>query len=504
MKRYMCSKCGYIEECENMSQDFICPKCGALSNSFNLYEEQLAESEIDAIINSVIEDAYEIKNSKIINNNEDQKSLVIGNNNYVVEKKEDKCINCGQCKKICENVANLTYNLNYCKEPICIGCGKCINICPSKALNIKSNIKEIKEIIDLNEKIVIAILSQSTIASFKEKYGKDEGINIEKKLISSLKKIGFDFVFDESYGSDLLVLEETAELIERLRSKSKLPLITSRCPSARKYIEIYHPDLINNLSTCKSDSNMISSVIKNYFCKEKGFDPLKIVNVLISTCPAKKMEIKEYETDLDYVLSTQELEQLIQDENIKIEILDDKEYDEVISESSSCGSLFQNIGGQTESVIRTLYRIMSRKNIVIDSEIFQSIRQTNGISENALLINKNKIKVAVVEKMENLEKILRNDYYKNFHYIELMNCENGCIGGSENLIIENSQNENNIIRKNIIFNQDLNKETKCAHDNKMIKKLYSNYYKKPLSEIGLSELHSGFHDKNYLLNDKQN
>ena len=498
MKTYVCKKCGFIKETELLDPDFVCPKCGSLVNNFDLYEEQIAENEIDAIIDSVIEDATEIDNSKIINSNDEEKCIKILDNNCLIEKNYDKCINCGQCRKTCENIVNIKYDLTICKEPICIGCGQCIITCPTNSINIKSKYKELKEIIDLNEKIVIAILSPGVTVSYKEKY--DNQINVEKKIISGLKKLGFDFVFDESFGSDLLVLEETAELLDRLRSKTNIPLITSTCPSATKYIEIYHPELINNISTCRTQDDMQAAIIKNYFCEKKGFDPSKIITAIISPCAAKKMEQNEYESNFDYSLTIPELEYMFNEYNIKIESLEDKEFDSMMSIGSGSGLMFQTSGGHCESIIKTLYRLMTNKNITDESVAFEGLRNNNGIKEANIIISRNKIKVAVIEQMENFEQIVNSKLYKKYHFIEVMNCKTGCTGGGGQLITSLSEIDNHRLKRRAdLFNINNNKEIKCSHDNEEIKVLYQEYLDRPLSNISKEKLHTSYANKSYLL-----
>ena len=504
MKTYICRNCGHIENTDNLEKDFVCPKCGGLSNQFDMIENQIGEDEIDAIIDSVIEDANDIDNATIVNNIDEERSIKISNNNSVIEKIQDKCINCGLCRKTCEKIVNIKYDLSICKEPICIGCGQCILSCPSSSIISKTDYKEIKEIIDLNEKIVIAILSPGVTASLNEILKIDEEKYNEKKVISSLKKLGFDFVFDESFGNDLLIVEETAELIERIKNKKNLPLFTSSCPSWVKYCEIYHPELLNNLSSCKSPIDMQCTCIKNYFCSKKGFDPAKIVCVLITPCTGRKMEIKEYNSSLDYAITVPELGLLIKDENIKVDSLEEREFDKIVGVGSGCGSGFSVSGGQSESIIRTLYRIMSKKNISKKADVFDGLKESKGIKEATIIINRSKINVAVIEQMENLETILRDNYYKNYHLIEVMNCNSGCIGGGgqpiTNLDDITKCKEN---RKKYISKIDKIKEFGCAHENDEVKDLYKEFLEKPLSEKAISNLHRQFKDKSEMLRNLQ-
>ena len=271
MKKYICSDCGYIIEIEELSSDYICPMCGASKEKFEVVKNNSYDN-LDAIIDSVLEDALEEDTNKIINDNLEDKKVRISEYNHCIVRIPEKCINCGQCKKTCEKTVNISYDLNVCKEPICIGCGQCILNCPSGALIPRYCYKEVKQIIDANEKIVVALLSPAVRVSFGEAFGLSSGENMEGKIVASLKKVGFDYVFDTAFGADLTILEEVAEFAARLANGGPMPQFTSCCPAWVKYAEIYHPELISNLSSCKSPIGMQCAIIKSYFCEQKGID----------------------------------------------------------------------------------------------------------------------------------------------------------------------------------------------------------------------------------------
>ena len=365
------------------------------------------------------------------------------------------------------------YNLKNSKNPICTLCGECVLNCPNQALSFKEDYKIVKEIIDKNEKIVAAIISPAVKAYFNKAYNFDIE-EIEKKIVGILKKIGFDYVFDGAFGNDLYVLEETAELIDNMTNKKNNPLFTSSCPTWVKYCQIYYPELLNNISKCKNPDIMHGTIIKDYFCRNKGFDKSKIVVVDITTCTSIIDDITS--NDIDYIMNVQELEKLIDEEEIKMELIENKEYDQIVGEGSSAGQLFGVLGGMSESIIRTLYRIMTNKVIDKENIVFENLRNINGIKEVAIIINKITVKIAVVEGMKNLEHILRNNYYKNFHLIEIMNCKGGCIGGSGQNIIKDYPLEE---KRQFIYDLDKQKSVKCAHDNKEIKELYKEFLGKP-------------------------
>lgn len=504
MSKYICDKCGYIEENNVLSTDYTCPICNANKDNMRLLEEDaFSSNEIDAIINSVIEEAQTNKKENIINLDVEDKKVKIDEYNPAIYRINEKCINCGQCKKTCEKIVGLKYDLNQCKSPICIGCGQCIINCPTGALVPKYAYNEVKSLIDLNDKIVVALISPAVRVSIGEMFGIESGENSEKKLVTALKEYGFDYVFDTSFGADLTILEEVAEFASRLKDKNKLPLFTSCCPAWVKYAEIYHPELIDNISTCKSPIGMQCAIIKTYFCEQKGFDPNKVVTVAITPCTSKKMEAKEYTLNIDYVLTASEVGLMLKEENIKLNELSESNYDSMLSESSGAGVLFGASGGVCESAIRTLYRIMMKKNMDANQLVFQNLRGLDGIKEATIQIGEYQLRVAVVQQMENLEELLKDNKYKRYHFIEVMNCKGGCVGGGgQPLCPIPKSDEFKKMRSNGIYSIDQKRAVRFAHDNVEIKQLYKEYLKSPLSEKSLSLLHTSFSDKNNLLVDK--
>ena len=500
MTRYKCTICGYIEETDSLSNDYICPICKASKENFVLLEDSIIKDDIDAVISSVVEDATNVVNETIVNDIIEDKKVRIDLYNPAIARINEKCINCGQCKKTCEKIVNISYNLNICKNPICIGCGQCILNCPTGALVPKYSYKEVKEIMDANEKIVIALTSPAIRVSMGEHFGLESGTNVEGKVVTALKKLGFDYVFDTAFGADLTILEEVAEFAARLTNKGPLPQFSSCCPAWVKYAEIYHPELIENLSTCKSPIGMQCAIIKSYFCEEKGFDPSKIVTVAITPCTSKKMEAKEYTANIDYVITASELSLLLKEEDIKLASLQDTIYDTMLGEGSGAGIIFGNSGGVTESVIRTLHRIMTKENLKKDELAFSEIRGMEGIKEAIISIGNYKLRVAVVQQLGNLEILLKNNAYKKYHFIEVMNCKGGCVGGGGQPLSPITQLEKiKQDRMRGLYDIDQKRAVRCAHDNKELKLLYKEYLKKPLSEKSFKLLHTSYSDKSGLL-----
>lgn len=501
MKKFICSNCGYIIEKESLEEDYVCPMCGSLKDKFDVVKNNSYDN-LDAIIDSVLEDALEENVNKIINDNLEDKKVRISDYNHCIVRIPEKCINCGQCKKTCEKTVNLSYDLNKCKEPICIGCGQCILNCPTGALIPKYCYKEVKQIIDANEKIVVALVSPAVRVSFGECFGLSSGENTEGKIVSSLKKVGFDYVFDTAFGADLTILEEVAEFAARLSNNGPMPQFTSCCPAWVKYAEIYHPEILPNLSTCKSPIGMQCAIIKSYFCEQKGIDPNKVITVAITPCTAKKMEARDYTPNIDYVMTCSELSILLKEEDINIDSLTDNPFDTLMGESSGAGVMFGTTGGVCESVIRTLNRIMTKTNLKKDELVFENLRGYEGIKEATITIDKYKLRVAVVQQMANLEELLKDNKYKKYHFIEVMNCKGGCVGGGgQPLCPIKDLDKYRMDRSKGLFDIDSTRAARCAHDNKELKILYKNYLKKPLSEESFKLLHTSYSDKSNLLNE---
>lgn len=500
MKKYKCKKCGYIIETDKLEEDYVCPICGASRDEFELVEDSLIQNDIEAIVESVIESANEDTVGKIINDNVEDKRVKISEYNPAIMRINEKCINCGQCRKTCENIENISYNLNICNEPICVGCGQCILNCPSGALVPKYAYRDVKEIINNNDKIVVALTSPAVRVSIGDNFDVPYGENVQGKLVTALKKVGFDYVFDTAFGADVTILEEVTELISRITNKGAMPQFTSCCPAWVKYAEIYHPELIDNISSCKSPIGMQCAVIKTYFAEKKGLDPSRIVTVAITPCTAKKMEAKEYVANIDYVLTASELSLMLKEDDINLANLPQSNYDPLLGESSGGGVMFGNTGGVMESALRTLYKMFTGQKPKADFLELTELRGLDGIKTSTVDINGKKVRVAVVNGIANLEEILKDDYYKKFHFIEVMNCNGGCIGGGgQPLCPIPKLNEVRKSRIDGLYDVEKHRAKRCSFENDEVKELYKEYLKKPLSEESLKILHTSYSSKSSLL-----
>ncbi len=486
MKTYICDNCGHINELEDYNEESVCSNCKAAYDKLRLIENQIAENEIDAIIDSVIEDITEEKEEKIINRNEENKFIEFDESNTCIKRNSEKCINCGQCKKTCEKYANLKYDLNKCLHPVCIGCGECVKNCPTKAITYKEDYVEVKEIIDKNEKIVVAIVETNVPLILAHHYNIDME-NIDKKINDVLKKIGFDYTFNSGFACDINIVEEVSEFIERLKNKQLLPLLTSTSASITKYLEVYYPEVINNISTCKKPLLIQNEIIKRNFCDEKGFNREKIITVGITNYTSDKMKVKENNYNLDYIITVDELIKMIDREEIDTNNLSPREYDGYDNYSSSAKIL--NIpGGQSQVFIKTFCKLVNKtkKSVSeIDNNLFMNI---NGIKELNINIGKYELRLAIVNSIYELDYLITSGKYKNYHYIELNINKNGFLDGN-GYNFENNEGKEKI--KELIYkNVD-----KYPFDNKNVKQFYSNGYDKPLSEKSIEILHETYKNK---------
>lgn len=470
---YKCGKCGYLIDSEKLTDDFICPFCESRKDSF-----------IENVEPVIVEEF---------------KGIYVSDNNPSIMRIKEKCINCGACKKACLNKVGLTYP-DYIKgNPACLNCGQCILACPMAALVPKYNFKEIKYLINDPNKIVIAFVAPAVRVALGEMFGFEYGTNVEGKIVTALKEIGFDYVFDTTFGADLTTMEEAYELLDRMSTNTNLPMFSSCCPSWVKYLEVNHPELIFNLSTCKSPISMQNTIVKTYFAKVKKLNPKDIVTVNITPCTSKKAEIKRTEIkNGDYVLTTSELGLFIKDEMINFKELRNSKFNKMFDSGSGSGYLFGNTGGVSESCVRTIYNILTSKDPSSKLLNFESVRGLDGIKEASIKIKNNTINICVVHGITNLEKLLETDISK-YHFIEVMNCYGGCIGGGgQPLVPLNKYEEICKLRMQGLYNCDSINNVRCAYNNPDIIDLYKNYLGRCGNSFSHELLHTTYSDKSDL------
>lgn len=429
--------------------------------------------------------------------------IPISIDNPGIQRINERCVNCGVCRNICTNKVGICYQNKMEGNPACINCGQCILNCPMGAITPKYEYQKVKEEILNPKKVTVALISPAVRVSLGELFNIKPGTNVEKKIVNSLKKLGFNYVFDTTFGADLTVVEEANELLSRIKSNTRLPMFSSCCSSWVKYAEIYHPELLENLSSCKSPISMQNTVIKTYFANKNNIDSSDIVTIAITPCTSKKMEIKRKEiSDGDYVLTTNELGIFLKEEGINLNDLEEKEFDTLVGNGSGAGVIFGNSGGVSEAIIRTIYHYITGKDPESNLLNYEQVRGLNSIKEACITIDNTKLNIAVVYGLPNLEKLLNNGINK-YHFIEVMNCPGGCIGGGgQPLVPISKQDEINKLRIAGLYSIDTNKSIRCSYQNKEIKKLYDEYLNNPLSSKSYELLHTTYQDKSELLKEK--
>jgi NADH-quinone oxidoreductase subunit G len=338
--------------------------------------------------------------------------------NLSLERIESRCIHCGVCLKTCQNLNNLTDE--------CVNCGQCILTCPTAALVPKYCYHKVLDYINDTDYCVVASIAPTSRVAISEEFGIEPNPNFEKKLIGILRKIGFDKVFDVSFGADLTIVEEATELINRLDTQNNLPLMTSCCPSWVNYVHFNMPEYIKNLSTVKSPIGIESIMIKKYYSKYMEIPENKIIHVTIVPCVSKKTEITLYD-GCDFAITNTELAMMIRENDIDINNVKNSSYDSLVSASSSNGVSFGFSGGVAFSVLKTAYYMINKKNPPLS--FIKPIDETDEHYKTyEINLEKYQIKGAVFNTLSTVEKHQKE--LNDFAMVEVMACPDGCIGGA--------------------------------------------------------------------------
>lgn len=438
--------------------------------------------------------------------------IIYDKNNEAIVKDESKCVACGYCVKTCRDEVTVArmYEIDKTQKPICINCGQCVNMCPTESIHERFDYLKVKKLLNDSKMIKVVSIAPAVRVAIGEEFGLLSSQNLEGKIVTALKKLGFDYVFDITFGADLTIMEEAKELVNRLNNGGVLPMFTSCCPAWVKYAEIFYSEFLPNLSTCKSPIAMQSTMIKTYFAKEKNIAPESIINVVIAPCTAKKSEIKRSEinrakeglSDTDFVLTTRELAMLLKEENVNFMNLEETNFDSPLGKGSSAGLIFGNTGGVCEAALRTVYYYLTGKNLEKEQLIFHEIRGMSGLKETTLKIGDKTIHVAVANGMKNAKVLLDQIKERNstYHFIEVMNCLGGCTaGGGQPKITLLNMNKTKISRLDTIYKEDEKSSLRFCHENPEIKDIYSKFLGEPNSLLAKQLLHTTYEDKSYLL-----
>ena len=416
-----------------------------------------------------------------------------------IQRDPNRCVLCRRCISICNNIQTVgaisAINRGFntvigtagnigLDDTVCVSCGQCINVCPTGALQEHRDIDSVWDALYDEDKYVVVQTAPAVRAALGEEFGNPIGTDVTGKMVTALRMLGFDKVFDTNTGADLTIMEEGTELIDRIRGGGVLPLITSCSPGWVKFCEHNFPELIPNLSTCKSPHEMMGAIIKSYYAEKNGIDPDKIVVVSVMPCTAKKFESQREElsvdgrTDVDHVITTRELARMIKSIGIDFNAIGDGSFDDPLGQSTGAGLIFGTTGGVMEAALRTVADIIN--GVSSDSIDYMEVRGLeDGIKVAEVKIADLNIRAAVAHGLGNARRLMeRVKAGEHFDFIEIMACPGGCInGGGQPFQVSDVRNWVDFKEKRAkaLYKGDMEKFIRKSHNNPAIKKLYKEY-----------------------------
>ncbi|MCT4595776.1 MAG: NADH-dependent [FeFe] hydrogenase, group A6 [Anaeromicrobium sp.] len=446
---------------------------------------------------------------------------------HSIVRDSSKCILCGRCVNTCKKVQEIgildfvnrgfntevapAFNVSMMDSP-CIYCGQCIVACPVAALREKDDIEKVWDALSDEDTFVVAQTAPAVRAALGEEFGYDIGTRVTGKMAAALKRLGFHRVFDTNFAADLTIMEEGHELLARIKNKGVLPMITSCSPGWIRYCEFNHPDMLKNLSTCKSPHQMMGAIVKSYFANNKGIDPKKIFVVSIMPCTSKKTEAMRDEMnvnglrDVDVVLTTRELGRMIKQGRIDFRNLEDEIFDQdLLGEYSGAGVIFGATGGVMEAALRTVAEVLEEK--PLEDINFTAVRGVEDIKEAKLKLGGIDVKVAVAHGTKTADKLLQmvKSGEKEYDFIEIMGCSGGCVTGGGQPHVPSKKlmdTDVRVERAKALYEEDKILPVRKSHENTMIKKLYEDFLEHPNSHKAHELLHTHYYKREKYPKDK--
>ncbi len=446
----------------------------------------------------------------------DKTPKYIDTSSAAIVRDSSKCILCRRCSAVCQKVQGIgvigandrgfdthigcTFD-GPLGETSCINCGQCVVACPTAALHEVDHTAQVFEAIADPTKHVAICCAPSVRAQIGECFGYAPGTDTEGKMISAIKALGFDGVYDMNLTADLTIMEEATEFLGRVKNGGKLPMITSCSPGWIKFCEHYFPEMTENLSTCKSPQQMFGAMYKTYYAQKVGLDPKDIVFVSAIPCTAKKFEVgRDGQNaagvpDVDYAITTRELGRMIQKAGIDFCAMEDGEFDNPFDIGSGAGVIFGATGGVMEAALRTAAEVIEGK--PLEKLEFNEVRGTEGIKFASYKLGDMTLNVAVTSGTANAKKLLRDvqDGKVDVHFIEVMACPGGCVNGGgqpyQPASVRNSV-DLRALRAQVLYNDDKNADLRKSHENSAVKKLYDEYFGEPNSHKAHEILHTHY------------
>ena len=433
-----------------------------------------------------------------------------------IVREPNKCVLCRRCVAACAKVQKIgvigpvmrgfntaiapAWNKQLA-EVSCVNCGQCIEACPVGCLHEKDDTEKVWDLLADPDRHVVVQTAPAVRAALGEEFGLPMGTCVTGKMAAALRRLGFDKVFDTDFGADLTIMEEGTELLGRLQNGGVLPMITSCSPGWIKYCEHYYPEMIPNLSSCKSPHEMLGAVIKSYYAGREDLDPNKVVVVSVMPCTAKKFEAQRPELsnnglqDVDVVITTRELARMIKEAGIDFARLPDEDFDDMFGESTGASVIFGVTGGVMEAALRTVYEVVTGK--TLEKLEFEGVRGFEGVKEATVQMGDLEVKVAVAHGTGNAARLLDavKSGEKHYHFIEIMGCPGGCVtGGGQPIVCADVQAEVNVkeLRAKALYGEDEGKKLRKSHENPSIKKLYAEFLGEPNSHRAHKLLHTTY------------